>query len=109
MDVTIFAQYIVPTLNITIRYVGEEPYCLVTKSYNQAMKDILLSKGIKLIVIPRKENEGVPISASKVRELLKEGQFEELTKFIPKTTYNFLKSKKASPIIEKIKVNNQRH
>jgi len=109
LDVTIFAEQIAPALGIARRYVGEEPYCLVTNSYNQAMKEILIPRGIDLIIVPRMTHKGEPISASKVRELLKEEKLGEIIDLIPPTTYNFLISKEAKPIIDEIKKNKTRH
>ncbi|NHJ04855.1 MAG: [citrate (pro-3S)-lyase] ligase [Candidatus Heimdallarchaeota archaeon] len=109
LDVVIFGDYIAPSLGITRRYVGEEPYCLVTKGYNQAMLEILVPKKIELKIIPRYDFEGEPISASKVRELIKDNKIEETAKYVPQITYNFLLSKEAQPIIKKIKENNTRH
>ena len=109
LDVTIFGEQIAPTLGITRRYVGEEPYDLVTHSYNQAMKEILIPKGIELHVIPRKEQNGKPISASIVRQFLREDKFKELIDLVPPSTYNFLISKEAKKIIERIKKSETRH
>jgi [citrate (pro-3S)-lyase] ligase len=109
LDVTIFSDYIVPLLGITKRYVGEEPYCMVTNSYNQAMKEILIPRGVELIVVPRKELNGEPISASKVRLLISENKIDELAKFVPPVTSNFLRTAAAKPIIEKIKEEYSKH
>jgi [citrate (pro-3S)-lyase] ligase len=109
LDVTIFADYIAPALGINRRYVGEEPYCDVTNSYNQAMQEILTPKGIELKVIKRKEKEGKPISASTVRDLLKEEKFEEIRKLVPRTTYEYLISDDAKDIIKKLQQSNSRH
>ena len=109
LDVMIFSDHIVPTLGINRRYVGEEPYCALTKSYNQAMKEILIPKGVELRIIPRKEVNGEVISASKVRELIHDGRIDQTLNLVPPTTYNFLISKEAKSIIEKIKKNNTRN
>ena len=102
LDVTIFANYIAPALGIQRRYVGEEPYSQVTKAYNQAMQEILIPKGIELKIIPRKEFNHEAISASKVRVLIQEGKIQETINLIPKTTYDFLLSDEAKPIIKKL-------
>ncbi|NHJ86922.1 MAG: [citrate (pro-3S)-lyase] ligase [Asgard group archaeon] len=109
LDVTIFGELIAPALGITRRYVGEEPFDLVTNSYNQAMKEILIPKGIELKIIPRKEINGKAISASIVRKLIKEDRLEETISLVPPTTYNFLLSSEAKPIINKIKKSSSRH
>lgn len=43
-DITLFAEQIAPRLNITYRFVGEEPRDAVTNEYNLAMKRILPQK-----------------------------------------------------------------
>lgn len=40
VDLRVFAQYIAPVVNIRYRFVGEEPFDLVTKEYNRKMKGI---------------------------------------------------------------------
>ncbi len=90
LDVEIFAQHIAPTLGINIRFVGEEPFDLVTKAYNDCMLEILPEYGIEVVVIPRKEIEGEVISASRVRELLKNNDMKKIETFVPETTYAYL-------------------
>lgn len=43
-----------------------------------------------------------PISASTVRQLIKNGDFEALKQFVPISTLNYFKSEEAAPIIERI-------
>ncbi|MEA2071231.1 MAG: [citrate (pro-3S)-lyase] ligase [Asgard group archaeon] len=109
LDVTIFAEYIASALGITKRYVGNEPYCEVTNSYNQAMKEILIPQGIKLEIIDRKSKNGEIISASKVRQYLRDEEFEKIKPLVPETTYDFLISDDAKPIIRLLKENDSRH
>ncbi|MHA1827551.1 MAG: [citrate (pro-3S)-lyase] ligase, partial [Candidatus Heimdallarchaeaceae archaeon] len=111
LDVTIFLKYIVPVLGINRRYVGTEPYCPVTAAYNKAMEEILVKNGIELHRIPRKEIGDKAISASTVRQCIRENDFETLKKLVPPTTYEFLTSDnpEAKKIIEKIKHNHSRH
>lgn len=90
MDLRVFAQYIAPEINIKYRYVGEEPYDLVTKEYNKKMKEILPEFGIDVIEIPRKCMNGEVISASLVREYYKRKDFENLRKWVPNTTAEYL-------------------
>ena len=90
-DVEIFAEEIAPTLGITIRFVGEEPEDTVTKSYNETMKKILPKFGVEVAEIPRKKIFDEVISAKKVRELLKVGDFEKLKNLVPESTLNFLR------------------
>ncbi|MHA1910611.1 MAG: [citrate (pro-3S)-lyase] ligase [Candidatus Kariarchaeaceae archaeon] len=111
LDVKLFAEHIVPTLEITRRYVGEEPYCPVTRSYNEAMQEILEEKGIEVIIIPRKMTDGGAISASTVRKMIHKGKLEEVEELVPPTTYEFLQSerKEAKKIIQKLEKSEKRH
>lgn len=93
MDVTLFAREIAPCLNISARYVGEEPYDKVTRQYNDTLRAILPRYGIEFVEIPRKEWGGKPISASRVRELLKDRAFGEIEKIVPATTLAYLKAR----------------
>lgn len=86
-DLEIFARYIAPALGITKRFVGEEPTDKVTRQYNQQMQDLLGDFGIELEIIPRKELDGVAISASNVRRYMKEGNWEAVKKLVPETTH----------------------
>ena len=90
-DLETFAKFIAPTLSITKRYVGEEPFDPITKQYNQAMLELLPKYGIEVIEIQRKQSlDGLTISAQYVRKLLKENSFSEIAKIVPKTTMDYL-------------------
>ncbi|MCD8286035.1 MAG: NAD-dependent epimerase/dehydratase family protein [Clostridia bacterium] len=89
-DINIFASRIAPAFGITVRFAGEEPIDNVTNQYNATMKRLLPRAGIEFDVIKRKESEGAPISASRVRALLKESNFSEIARITPKTTYDYL-------------------
>lgn len=103
LDAMIFATQIAPKLNIVKRFVGEEPLSPVTEIYNQALHSVLPLHEIELEIIKRKEAAGDVISASRVRQLLAEGDFPQLQQLLPPTTYEFLISEAAKPIIENIK------
>lgn len=109
LDLGIFGEYIASTLEINRRYVGEEPYCLVTRKYNETMKDTLPKYGIEVVEVPRLKDGDVPISASKVREYIKNGKLEEMRNLIPITTYDFLISDKGKVIIDRIRMSDSRH
>ena len=53
-------QKVAAALNITARYVGEEPASQVTGLYNQIMKEQLPKAGIHCIIVPRKQAGGKP-------------------------------------------------
>lgn len=103
LDVTVTAEHFCKELGITRRYIGEEPYCQMTKKYNETMKEILRGKLIEVVEIPRKEKNSKAISASEVRNMMKEDKEELLKEVVPKTTYDFIMSEKGRGIREKIR------
>lgn len=104
LDLNIFGTYIAPSLNINRRFVGEEPYCEVTRTYNEIMKKMLPSFGVEVVEIPRLSIDGVAVSASKVREYIREGNLKMVKNMVPQTTYDFLVSEDAETIIKKLQV-----
>ena len=90
LDVETFAQHIAPILDIKVRFVGEEPIDAVTLQYNQDMLEILPDYGIQVDVIARKQVGDEVISASRVRKLLNEHNWEDIKKLVPECTYQYL-------------------
>lgn len=101
LDLTVFTK-IASALGINRRYVGEEPTSLVTGIYNQIMSEKLPENGIECVIVPRKENKGAVISASTVRQALKEENWPLLEELVPETTLNYFKNPDARPVIDKI-------
>ena len=93
LDIEIFANYYAKKFNITARFVGTEPLSQSTAQYNDALKKFLPEHGIEVFEIQRLEKDDAPISASRVRDLLKSGKNQEAKKLLPDTTYNFLLDK----------------
>ena len=89
-DVILFGSMIAPRLNITARFVGDEPHCAITAGYNETMKNILPAMGVEVKIIPRLEREGLPISASQVRALLRAGDVATLKTLVPPSTCDYL-------------------
>ena len=90
VDIEVFLKHFVPRLGITKRFVGTEPLSPMTNTYNEALKAKLPENGVELIEIPRKELDGTPISASEVRRLIKEGNYDRVKALVPPTTYFLL-------------------
>lgn len=115
LDVNVFAHYIVPVLGITRRYIGTEVYCNTTREYNEAMKRILPPKGVEVIELERKTvgtNTGPNpnyISASKVRQAIREDRLGDVLDFLPDATRDFLLSGESAAIRAKIKQGTSRH
>lgn len=109
LDSSIFGKYFCTALNITKRFIGEEPYCNVTKAYNESLKEILPRYGVEVIEIKRKEYNEDIISASKVRKLIKEGRISDIENIVPKSTWEFLNTIAGKEIMEKIRTNDSPH
>lgn len=109
LDLDVFGGKIAPTLSIGRRFVGEEPYCEVTRLYNRTMKEVLPSYGVEVIEIPRLEGNQGWISASKVREALREDQIKLVETMVPATTMNYLQSPAGQKVIQQLKETAGRH
>ena len=88
LDLQLFVSVIAPTLNIRRRYVGEEPFDRISMQYNNRMKKLLPAHGIEVVELPRYQN----ISASHVRQLLKEGRIQDVEPLLPPCTYEYCRS-----------------
>ena len=99
LDIEIFTK-IAKTLDISKRFVGEEPFSQVTGIYNSIMAAALPDAGIECIVVPRIASDGLKISASNVRKLLSEGRIEETKSLVPPTTYNFFSTERGEAVIK---------
>ena len=102
LDLAVFKK-IAKALGITRRYVGEEPFSQVTGIYNRIMSSELPKEGIDCIVVPRRQLDGQAISASAVRQAIKNGDFGRLHTLVPQGTYDYFASQEARPVIERIK------
>lgn len=94
LDVRLFAARIAPALNIRRRFVGTEPYCAVTRAYNERMKIELPRRGVELIELARLESDGEAVSASRVRALWRAGDVEALRPLVPECSYRYLRDRK---------------
>ena len=102
LDLEIFKK-IATVLNVTARYVGEEPTSQVTGLYNRIMVDELPKAGITCRVIPRKAIDGQAISASTVRKALQTGDMETFRRLVPESTAKWFESDEAAPVLERIR------
>lgn len=102
LDLTIFTK-IARTLGINRRYVGEEPTSLVTGIYNQIMSEKLPENGIECVIVPRKTDSEKAISASTVRQAIKDNDMDTLRKLVPESTLRYFESEKAKDVIARIR------
>ena len=97
---------IAAALGVTARFVGEEPTSVVTGAYNRIMREELPKAGIECVVVPRKTAGETVISASTVRRALQTGDSQTLEALVPPTTWNWLQSPAAVPVVERIRRTN---
>ena len=103
LDLKIFCEYFAKILNIKKRFVGTEPFDKVTAEYNSKMKIVLNQYGIEVVEIRRLEANNAAISASLVRKLMADENYDEIKNIVPKTTYDFLVSDEGIKIKEKLR------
>lgn len=103
IDLSLFGEKIAKALNISKRFIGEEPLNGTTALYNETMKTLLPSYGVEVLEFKRKEVKGHPISASSVRRHINNANFGALKELLPQTSYDYLLSEAAKPVINKIK------
>ena len=102
LDLEVFVR-IAASLGINARYVGEEPKSLVTGIYNRIMSEKLPEHGIRCVIVPRKSEGGKVISASDVRQAIKEGRLEDVRGLVPETTYEYFAGDEAEGVIARIR------
>ncbi|MDR0622632.1 MAG: [citrate (pro-3S)-lyase] ligase [Deltaproteobacteria bacterium] len=91
LDLTIFADRIAPALELSHRYVGEEPHCPVTRAYNQAMLEILPTRGVKVKMIPRIASRSQTVNASLVRAAWQANDWDTVSSLVPAHTLDYLR------------------
>lgn len=109
LDLRLFGGRIAKVLGITRRYVGEEPYCMTTRLYNETMKRILPEYGIEVREISRLEDPDGAISASRVRNGIRQDDLEHLDDLVPDSTYEYLRSEEFKQLKERIINGNKKH
>lgn len=109
LDADLFGRRIAPALGVTRRYVADEPYSPVTAVYNSALAETLPPLGVELVEIPRLESGGAAVSASAVRRAIREGRLGDARAIVPPSTWNYLNSPEARPVLERIAAAESRH
>lgn len=109
LDIRLFGARIGPALGVTHRYMGQEPYCETTRSYNETMQRLLPEYGITAVEIPRLEDAQGPISASRVRRALSAGDAGALAALVPESTLRFLLSPGGEAVRQALQLGDGRH
>lgn len=102
IDLETFVR-IASALGIDRRIVAEEPFSETTNIYNRVMREALPPAGIDCMILPRFGIDGVPVSASAVRQAIHDGDWDTLEKLVPPTTSAFFRSPEAAPVIARIR------
>ena len=92
LDATLFLENIVPTLQLTKRFVGQEPLSPVTSVYNDALR-AAFGKDLELVIIDRLSAGDEVVSATRVRAAIQDNNVDELKQLVPATTYHYLEEK----------------
>ena len=67
------------------------------------MQEELPRAGVQCTILPRLCRSQTPVSASAVRQILKEhGPSDELSGLVPETTLRWLRSPEAEPVLQRI-------
>lgn len=90
-DIENFDKIIRPSLGIDIRFMGEEPFCSITRKLNDGYDKYMKTNGGELIIIPRKKYKDEIISASTVRTKFREKDWDYLSKIVPEHVMRYLK------------------
>lgn len=102
LDLIIFREHVAPALGITHRFVGTEPFCPVTRKYNQDMKHWLMfapsvAPVVEVVELERKAQSQRAISASEVRRCLRADDFSHMAELVPQATIDLLRAKYFDP------------
>jgi [citrate (pro-3S)-lyase] ligase len=109
IDLLLFARKLAQPFQIKKRFIGTEPNCLTTRYYSEIMLRVLQQEGVETVQLERKAISNRAISASRVRELIKQEAFDELHDLVPDTTLNYLISDEAHVIRQRMKTYQRRH
>ena len=102
LDLDLFCRHIAPALGATVRFAGSEPTDKLTAQYNKLMAEVLPKHGIEFVEIGRLSTESITsrhspaqtgesvVSASIVRNVLAQGDYDAAAAMCPTTTHPFL-------------------
>lgn len=88
LDLDLFRRHVAPALGAEVRFVGTEPTDELTRRYNELMMESLGKDHV--VQIPRLENGGVAVSASRVRRAMESNSLKEAAQLVPPTTLPYI-------------------
>lgn len=89
IDALVFKNYVAPALTINRRYLGTEPFSRTTNFYNQSLIKTL-SPDIEVKIVERFQADSQVITATKVRQLIKQDHLAEIKPLVPVSTMQFI-------------------
>lgn len=90
LDARVFLR-IARALKIGKRVLGDEPFLALGRRYNEILASFLEENGIRVVRKARfTDEDGIPYSASRVREALRTGDFEAARRMTPAAAHRFL-------------------
>lgn len=92
LGASLFGKYIVPSLNITHRYIRQEPNSKLDKIYNDTVKNTLPLYGVEVHEISNLTVDGHHMGAKLLRQLVYEDKWDEIGKIVTPETFDFLRS-----------------
>lgn len=90
LDLDIFARHLAPALDASVRFVGSEPIDELTAFYNERMHVQLPPLGVEVKEIERLGCCGEAVSASRVRELIDDGELHEAFSLIAPASFPYV-------------------
>ena len=88
LDLDLFRRHIAPALGAQLRFVGTEPTDELTRRYNELMVESLGKD--RVVQIPRLEDGGTAVSASRVRKAMEQGDMNAIRQLVPPTTLPYI-------------------
>jgi [citrate (pro-3S)-lyase] ligase len=103
LDARLSAMRLAPAFGITRRFVGHEPYCETTASYNRTMAEVLPQHGVSLVELRRAAEGDRFISATDVRAALAAGDWMAVERLVPPSTLEYLRSPQGGDIVRTLR------
>ncbi|BDR55908.1 [citrate (pro-3S)-lyase] ligase [Xylocopilactobacillus apis] len=101
LDARLFRDQVAPILNITKRYLGDEPFSRTTNIYNQVLQQEL-PPSIEVIIVKRLEKNQKIVNATAVRQAIAKHNLDSVKDFLPSTTAQFIEDHE-SELLARIK------
>lgn len=89
-DLNVFAEYIAGPLHISHRFAGKETGNNTMKVYNDVMKELLPSKGITYVEVPKMMIDGEIIRSSRIRRHIRKQEYGKAFIMMTEPTKRYL-------------------